>query len=321
MSELKGLLNNRLSNLLGKLRGSLLLNGLVAGLSLLFAGMTYRQIVRPLRQLEELAGNVRETKNYGLRMNSTVGTKSASLQPPSMRCSRSLPQPESARSLIRLATPRCKPSSRGSPVLPPWARWQPRSRTRSTNLSPRSSTMPTQGSAGSNREPPNTDEVRSALMRIVKDGERGSGIIESIRAMLKKGDQKKTRLNINELIYDVMQLTQGQFQRHGVSIRSELANDLPSILADRIQLQQVILNLFMNAAEAMSPSHDRERLVRVRSEKHDGGGALIAVEDSGRASNRRTRSGSLKHSLQRKQKGWGWAFQSAGQSWNHMAAA
>ena len=59
MSELKGLLNNRLSNLLGKLRGSLLLNGLVAGLSLLFAAMTYRQIARPLRQLEDLAGNVR----------------------------------------------------------------------------------------------------------------------------------------------------------------------------------------------------------------------------------------------------------------------
>ena len=68
-SELNGLLNNRLANLLGKLRGSLLLNGLVAGLSLLFAAITYRQIVRPLRQLEELAENVRETKDYGLRTN------------------------------------------------------------------------------------------------------------------------------------------------------------------------------------------------------------------------------------------------------------
>ena len=76
-------------------------------------------------------------------------------------------------------------------------------------------------------------------------------------------------------------LTQGQFQRHGVSIRSELADDLPSVLADRIQLQQVILNLFMNAAEAMVSISDGERLVRVRSEKHDGGGALIAVEDAG----------------------------------------
>ena len=68
-SELYGLLNNRLANLLGKLRGSLLLNGLVAGLSLLFAAITYRQIVRPLRHLEELAENVRATKDYSLRAN------------------------------------------------------------------------------------------------------------------------------------------------------------------------------------------------------------------------------------------------------------
>ena len=64
-------------------------------------------------------------------------------------------------------------------------------------------------------------------------------------------------------------------------MRSELADDLPSVLADRIQLQQVILNLFMNAAEAMVSIPDGERLVRVRSEKHDGGSALIAVEDAG----------------------------------------
>jgi len=68
-TELKGLLNKRLSNLLGKLRDSLFLIGLVAGISLLFAAMAYRQIVRPLRQLEELAGNVRETKDYGLRID------------------------------------------------------------------------------------------------------------------------------------------------------------------------------------------------------------------------------------------------------------
>ena len=90
------------------------------------------------------------------------------------------------------------------------------------------------------------------MTRIVNDGERGGGIIESIRAMLKKGVRERTELNLNELIRDVMRLTQGQFERHGVSIRSELADDLPSVVADPIQLQQVILNLFMNAAEAMA---------------------------------------------------------------------
>ena len=123
-----------------------------------------------------------------------------------------------------------------------------------------------------NARPPNIDEVRAALTRIANDGERGGGIIESIRAMLKKGVRERSAINLNELIRDVMRLTQGQLQRHGVSIRSELADDLPSVVADPIQLQQVILNLFMNAAEAMMSISDRERLVCVRSEKHDGAG-------------------------------------------------
>ena len=281
MSELKGLLNNRLSNLLGKLRGSLLLNGLVAGLSLLFAAMTYRQIVRPLRQLEDLARNVRETKNYGLRINlerpdeigqlaTAFNAMLAELAAAREReiadqAHNAAMQAELAR-VARLTTMGEMAASIAHEINQPLA------------------AVVNNANAGLrwlNREPPNADEVRSALIRIVNDGERGSSIIDSIRAMLKKGDQKRTPLNINDLIYDVMHLTQGQFQRHGVSIRSELADDLPSILADRIQLQQVILNLFVNAAEAMISISDRERLLRVRSEKHDGGGVLMAVEDSG----------------------------------------
>jgi C4-dicarboxylate-specific signal transduction histidine kinase len=131
------------------------------------------------------------------------------------------------------------------------------------------------------KQPPNIAEVQATLRRIVSDGERGVGIIESIRSMLKKGGRERVELDLNELIRDVMRLTQGQFQRYGVSIHSELADDLPRVSADRVQLEQVILNLFVNAAEAMSSSSDRERVVRVRSEKHDGNGALISVEDSG----------------------------------------
>ena len=78
-----------------------------------------------------------------------------------------------------------------------------------------------------------------------------------------------------------MNLTRSQFQRHDVSIRSELADDLPKVSADRVQLQQVILNLLMNAADAVVASSDQERLVSVRSEPYDGGGALITVQDSG----------------------------------------
>ena len=281
MSELKGLLNNRLSNLLGKLRGSLLLNGLVAGLSLLFAAMTYRQIVRPLRQLEDLAGNVRETKNYSLRINlerrDEIGQLATAFnamlaelaaareRQVAEQAHNAAMQAELAR-VARLTTVGQMAASIAHEINQPLA------------------AVVNNANAGLrwlNKKPPNADEVRSALIRIVNDGERGSSIIDSIRAMLKKGDQKKIQLNLNELINEVMLLTQSQFQKHGVTIRSELANDLPNVLADRTQLQQVILNLFMNAVEAMVSISDRERLVRVRSEKHDGGGALIAVEDSG----------------------------------------
>ena len=131
------------------------------------------------------------------------------------------------------------------------------------------------------KQPPNIPEVHAALRRIVSDGERGGGIIESVRSLLRKGDPKRVELDLNELIGDVIRLTQGQFQRHGVSIRSKVADDLPSVSGDRVQLEQVILNLFMNAAEAMSSSSDAERVVFVRSAKHNGSGVLVSVEDSG----------------------------------------
>jgi len=116
----------------------------------------------------------------------------------------------------------------------------------------------------------------------VSDGERSGGIIESIRAMLRKGDRKKVEVDLNELIIDVMRLTEGQFQRDGLSIRSELADDLPRVRADRVQLEQVILNLLMNAVEATLSNSDRERVVCVRSKKDDSNGVLISVEDSGK---------------------------------------
>ena len=131
------------------------------------------------------------------------------------------------------------------------------------------------------RDAPNIEEAQAALKRIVNDGERGSGIIGSIRSLVKKGDRSRAQVDLNELINDAMRLAEAQFRRHGVSIGCELANDLPKVVADRVQLQQVMLNLLLNAAEAMLSIDDRERLVRVRSEKNNGGGALIAVEDAG----------------------------------------
>ena len=279
--QLNRLLNKRLSNLLGKLHRSLALNGLVAGLSLLLAMITYRQIVRPLGQLEGLASKVRKTKDYGLRVNlhrrdeigQLAGAFNAMLEELAAARKREISdqersavmQAELARA-SRLTMMGQMAASIAHEINQPLAG------------------VVNNANAGlrwlTNR-PPNIDEVGAALRRIVNDGERGSGIIESIRAMLKKDDRKRVNLDLNELIRDVMRLTQGQFQKQGVSIRSELAENLSTVSADRVQLQQVILNLLMNAAEATASNSNRERLVCVRSEKHDGDWVRISVEDSG----------------------------------------
>lgn len=280
-SELIDLLNKRLADLLGKLNASLLLNGLIAGLCLLFAVVAYRQIVGPLRELEGLAGKVRETKDYGLRSNldrqDEIGQLAAAFNAmlAELAAAREREIADQARNaatqaelarVARLTTVGEMAASIAHEINQPLA------------------AVVNNANAGLrwlSNQPPNTEEVRAALKRIANDGERGGSIIESIRAMLKKGVRERSEINLNELLRDVTRLTQGQFQRHGVSIRSELADDVPTVVADPVQLQQVFLNLFMNAAEAVASISDRERLVCVRSEKHHGGGALIAVEDSG----------------------------------------
>jgi len=132
-----------------------------------------------------------------------------------------------------------------------------------------------------NRQPPNIEEVRSVLKRIVNDGDRGSSIIGSIREMMKKGGEKRAQLDLNELIREVMAIVLDELQHRGVSVRTELVNDLPHVWADRVQLQQVVLNLIMNAVEAMASVSDRPRLLRLRSESHEPGGVLVSVDDTG----------------------------------------
>ena len=132
-----------------------------------------------------------------------------------------------------------------------------------------------------NNQPPNLKQVRAALKRIVRDSERGSDVIGNIQGMLKKGEEDRAPLDINDLIREVMSLVQSDLKNRGVSSRAQLADDLPRVLADRIQLRQVILNLIMNAIEAMVSVSDRARVLRVRSENHGDNGVSVAVEDSG----------------------------------------
>src|SRR5260370_24661732 len=116
-------------------------------------------------------------------------------------------------------------------------------------------------------ESPNLAEAREAIRRIIRDGNRGGEIIGRIRALAKKAPPKKDWLDLNETIDEVVAMARSEVQRNRVLLQTNLANDLPSIFGDKIHLQQVILNLLMNAIEAMSGTGEGPRDLGVSSEK------------------------------------------------------
>jgi len=115
--------------------------------------------------------------------------------------------------------------------------------------------------------PPNLAEGREAIRRIVRDGNRAGDVISRMRALFKKAPATKERLDINEVVEEVLIFTQSEMQRNRVSLHVELANDLLPISGDRIQLQQVILNLLINAIEAMTGLNEYPRELWVSSQK------------------------------------------------------
>jgi PAS domain S-box-containing protein len=131
------------------------------------------------------------------------------------------------------------------------------------------------------RQPPNLEEVRRALARIVKDGSHAAEVIDRIRDLNKKAPPRKQPLKINEAILEVIELTHGETAKHGISVQAELADGLPCIQGDRVQLQQVILNLIINAVDAMSGTNEGSRELLIGSWKSDYGDVLVAVRDSG----------------------------------------
>ena len=132
-----------------------------------------------------------------------------------------------------------------------------------------------------NMQPPDSEEVRQALDRIVRNGRRAGDVISRIRALVAKAAPRNDQLDINELVLDVVALTRSELRSSGTSLQTRLANGLPLILGDRIQLQQVMLNLILNAIEAMSGSRDGSRDLLIRTTQDGPGSVLVAVQDSG----------------------------------------
>ena len=131
------------------------------------------------------------------------------------------------------------------------------------------------------RQTPDLEGAREALACIINDGTRAAEVIDRIHDLVKKAPPRKDRLEINGAIREVIELTRGEAMKNGVKVQMQLAEDLPLIEGDRVQLQQVILNLIINAIQAMSVASDGPRQLLISTGKEETGGVLVAVRDSG----------------------------------------
>jgi signal transduction histidine kinase len=129
--------------------------------------------------------------------------------------------------------------------------------------------------------PPELEEVRQALGRIVRDGNRAGDVIGRIRELIKKAPPRTDWVDINEAIREVIELTHGEALKNGTSAQTALKEGLPLIEGDRVQLQQVVLNLIVNAVQAMDAVAEGPREVFVTTAQAEPNGVLVAVKDSG----------------------------------------
>jgi signal transduction histidine kinase len=273
-SELDGLLQKRIDGLVKMMRLSLALTGALAALSIIIAVMTHRHIVRPLERLENVASTVRKTKDYSLRIDYTskneIGRLTAAFNDMLSELAAARERERSEQSelarVARVTSMGALTASIAHEINQPLAAIVANSNAAQRWLS---------------NARPDLDEARTALNNIVRDGHRASQMIGSVRAMFKKDSRKRDQLAVNDLIEDILTLVHGAIKKQQVSIRTELLQDLPNVVADRTQLQQVLMNLIMNAVEAMDPVTNRERLLSIKSDIHNPGTVMIMVEDSG----------------------------------------
>jgi PAS domain S-box-containing protein len=131
------------------------------------------------------------------------------------------------------------------------------------------------------RTPPNLAKARDTFTDIVTDGHRLSEVIQSVRAMFTRGDQAVMALDVNEIIRDTIALMRGELEALGIAVQLELAPQLPLVCGHKVQLQQVMLNIVANAADAMRAVTDRHRALRIESAPAEQGGVAVEVADSG----------------------------------------
>jgi C4-dicarboxylate-specific signal transduction histidine kinase len=129
--------------------------------------------------------------------------------------------------------------------------------------------------------PPDLDEVRQALYRIVKDANRAGDVIGRIRDIVKKAPPRKDRVDINEAIREVIELTRSEAAKQGAAVQTAFGEGLPLVEGDRVQLQQVVLNLIVNAVQAIGAVAEGPRELFITTARAEPNGVLVTVKDSG----------------------------------------
>jgi C4-dicarboxylate-specific signal transduction histidine kinase len=130
------------------------------------------------------------------------------------------------------------------------------------------------------RDHPDVEEARAAAMRIVNDGTRAAEIIKRIRLLFKKGTSERELVDVNEVIQEMVVLLRGEAVRNSILVRTELEADTPQVIADRVQLQQVLMNLMINGIDAMKDA-DGARELTIKSQRAKNDQVLVSVNDTG----------------------------------------
>jgi C4-dicarboxylate-specific signal transduction histidine kinase len=130
-------------------------------------------------------------------------------------------------------------------------------------------------------EPPDLEGARQTARRSIRDGNRAADVITRLRALFAKQSVSDECVDLSEAAREVVALSRGELQRSRVIVRTEFDDDLPSVVGDRVQLQQVILNLVLNALDSMSRVDDRPRHLVVETKRHEGDLVCLSVQDSG----------------------------------------
>ena len=130
-------------------------------------------------------------------------------------------------------------------------------------------------------DPPNLREAREAISRVIRDGKRAGDVIARIRAMFKKTAKVNEQFDINDTIREVLALTRNEMQKNSIALRLHLPADLPPVVGDRVQVQQVLMNLILNAIEAMNPIQNRVRMLVIKTSGNGNGEVRVELQDSG----------------------------------------